>query len=395
MRPRVAVTAVGVGCAVGDDAAETWHNLLAGRDGVGPLEGFDTSKHRTHVAAQSRLMQGQRTHEQLAVVPFEEAWAASGRNGDPAEEAERTGLAVGILGGEALLFEEGMLAEPGQRKAGLSEESVPWLHPDRTAHTLARRYGLGGPVATLANACSAGNHAIATGCDWIRAGVADVVVAGGFGHVSFTSFTHFDNLRALSPDVCRPFDLYRRGLVMGDGAGWLVLEELEYARRRGAPILAEVLGYGLSCDAHHVAAPHPEGRGAIAAMREALRDARLDRDEIDYVSAHGTATRANDPVEAAALHEVFGERAARLPCSSIKSMIGHTMGAASAIEAFVCCRAIQEGAVPPTIHHEQPDPGCEIDCVPNEARDLDVSYALNNSYAFGGNNCSVVFGALQ
>jgi len=395
VRPRVAVTAVGVGCAVGDDAAETWQNLLAGRDGVGPLEGFDTSKHRTHMAAQSRLMRGQRTHEHLAVVPFEEAWAASGRDGDPAEEAERTGLAVGILGGEALLFEEGMLAAPGQRKAGLSEETVPWLHPDRTALALAHRYGLGGPVATLANACSAGNHAIAAGCDWIRSGVVDVAVAGGFGHVSFTSFTHFDNLRALSPDVCRPFDLYRRGLIMGDGAGWLVLEELDYARRRGAPILAEVLGYGLSCDAHHVAAPHPEGRGAIAAMREALRDARLDRDEIDYVSAHGTATRANDPVEAAALHEVFGERAGRLPCSSIKSMIGHTMGAASAIEAVVCCRAIQEGAVPPTIHHEQPDPGCEIDCVPNEARDVDVTCALNNSYAFGGNNCSVVFGAVQ
>ncbi|MDJ0850691.1 MAG: beta-ketoacyl-[acyl-carrier-protein] synthase family protein [Myxococcota bacterium] len=395
MRPRVAVTAVGVACAVGDDARESWQNLLAGRDGVGPLVGFDTSKHRTHVAAQSPLMKGQRTHEHLAVRPFEEAWAASGRNGHADAEAERIGLAVGILGGEALLFEEGMLAAPGERKAGLSEESVPWLHPDRTARTLAHRYGIAGPVATLANACSAGNHAIAAGCDWIRSGSADVVMAGGFGHVSFTSFTHFDNLRALSPDVCRPFDLYRRGLVMGDGAAWLVLEELEYARRRGATVLAEVLGYGISCDAHHVAAPHPQGRGAIAAMREALRDARLDADAVDYVSAHGTATRANDPVEAAALHEVLGERAARVPCSSIKSMIGHTMGAASAIEAFVCCRAIEEGEVPPTIHHDQPDPACNIDCVPNEAREIPVRVALNNSYAFGGNNCTVVFGALQ
>ena len=267
--------------------------------------------------------------------------------------------------------------------------------PGPHGHTLARRYGIAGPVATLANACSAGNHAIAAGCDWIRSGRADVVVAGGFGHVSFTSFTHFDNLRALSPDVCRPFDLYRRGLVMGDGAGWLVLEELESARERGAPILAEVLGYGLSCDAHHVAAPHPEGRGAISAMREALRDAGLEPQQIDYVSAHGTATRANDPVEAAALHEVFGERAAHLPCSSIKSMIGHTMGAASAIEAFVCCMAIQEGKVPPTIHHEQADPSCQIDCVPGEAREVEVEYAVNNSFAFGGNNCTVVFGAVH
>ena len=395
MRPRVAITAVGVACAIGDDAQATWRGLLGGQDGVAPLEGFDTSKHRTHMAAQSPLMRGQRTHEHLAVTPFAEAWAASGREGALAEEPERTGLAVGILGGEALLFEEGMLAAPGERKAGLSKESVPWLHPDRTAHTLARRYGIAGPVATLANACSAGNHALAAGCDWIRSGSADVVVAGGFGHVSFTSFTHFDNLRALSSDVCRPFDLYRRGLVMGDGAGWLVLEELDYAKRRGAPILAEVLGYGISCDAHHVAAPHPEGRGAVAAMREALRDAALGPDAVDYVSAHGTATRANDPVEAAALHEVFGERAARIPCSSIKSMIGHTMGAASAIEAIACCRAIQEGVVPPTIHHEVPDPACNIDCVPNEARDVTVNVALNNSYAFGGNNCTVVFGALQ
>ncbi len=394
MRPRVAVTAMGVACAVGDDARETWEGLLAGRDGVGPLEGFETSKHRTGVAAQSPLMKGKLTHEYLAIKPFEEAWAASGRDGEGAEDSERTGLAVGILG-EVLPFEAGMLAAPGERRAGLSEETVPWLPPDRTTRTLAHRYAVGGPVATLANACSAGNHAIATGCDWIRSGTADVVVAGGFGYVSFTSFTHFDNLRALSPDVCRPFDLYRRGLVMGDGAAWLVLEDLEYARRRGAPVLAEVLGYGLSCDAHHVAAPHPEGRGAVAAMCEALRDAELSPDEIDYVSAHGTATRVNDPVEAKALHTVFGERAAELPCSSIKSMIGHTMGAASAIEAFVCCKAIQQRAVPPTIHHEEPDPGCAIDCVPNEARDLDVRYAMNNSFAFGGNNCTVVFGALQ
>ncbi len=395
MRPRVAVTALGAACAIGDDAPETWANLLAGRDGVSELEGFDTSKHRTHRAAQSRLMAGQHTHEHLAVVPFEEAWAASGRKGSRAEAPERTGLAVGILGGEALLFEEGMLAHPGERRAGLSADSVPWLHPDRTAHTLARRYGIAGPVATLANACSAGNHAIAAGCDWIRAGRADVVVAGGFGHVSFTSFTHFDNLRALSSDVCRPFDLYRRGLVMGDGAAWLVLEEFESARRRGAPVLAEVLGYGLSCDAHHVAAPHPEGRGAIAVIREALRDAGLSPDQIDYVSAHGTATRANDPVEASALREVFGERAERLPCSSIKSMIGHTMGAASAIEAVVCCMAIQENRVPPTIHYETPDPSCPVDCVPNEARDLAVTHALNNSFAFGGNNCAVVFGSVH
>jgi 3-oxoacyl-[acyl-carrier-protein] synthase II len=384
-----------VACAVGDDAGQTWESLLAGRDGVGSLEGFDSSKHRTHVAAQSPLMRGQRTHEFFAVRPFEEAWAASGRDGDRAELAERTGLAVGILGGEAILFEAGMLAAPGERRAGLSKESVPWLPPDRTARTLAHRYGIGGPVATLANACSAGNHAVAMGCEWIRSGAADVVVAGGFGHVSFTSFTHFDNLRALSPDVCRPFDLRRRGLVMGDGAGWLVLEELGSARRRAAPILAEVLGYGISCDAHNVTAPHPEGRGAIAAMREALRDAELSPEQIDYVSAHGTATRANDPVEALSLHAVFGDRAASLPCSSIKSMIGHTMGGASAIESFVCCMAIQTGAVPPTIHHEEPDPSCQIDCVPNEARDLEVRYAMNNSFAFGGNNCTVVFGSVQ
>jgi len=395
MRPRVAVTALGVACAVGNDARETWESLLAGRDGVVPVEGFDASRHRTHVAAHSPLMKGQDSHEQLVVTPFQEAWAASGRGVARAAVAERTGLALGILGGEALAFEKGMLAEPGRRRAGLTRETVTWLPPDRTSNTFARRYGIGGPVATLANACSAGNHAIATGCEWIRSDAADVVVAGGFGHVGFTSFTHFDNLRALSPDVCRPFDRNRRGLVMGDGAAWLVLEELEHARRRAAPILAEVLGYGLSCDAHHVAAPHPEGRGAVAAMREALRDAGLDADEIDYVSAHGTATRANDPVEAAALHRVFGERAARLPCSSIKSMIGHTMGAASAIEAFVCCMAIQHDVVPPTIHHEEPDPGCEIDCVPNEARELEVRHALNNSFAFGGNNCSVVFGAAQ
>jgi 3-oxoacyl-[acyl-carrier-protein] synthase II len=217
------------------------------------------------------------------------------------------------------------------------------------------------------------------------------MLAGGADAFSRITYTGFARLGAIAPEVCRPFDLRRRGMVPGEGAAVLVLEPLERALARGAHIYAEVAGYGLSCDAHHMTAAHPEGEGAARAMAAALEASGLSPSEVSYVSAHGTGTPTNDKLETRALYRLFGDGARRIPTSSIKSMIGHTMGAASAIESLVCSLAVAEDRVPPTINYGEPDPECDVDCIPNEARELTVEVAMNNAYAFGGNNASVIF----
>jgi 3-oxoacyl-[acyl-carrier-protein] synthase II len=217
------------------------------------------------------------------------------------------------------------------------------------------------------------------------------MVVGGSDLITQTEYTHFHNLKALAPDVCRPFDRGRRGLVLGEGAGFLVLESERHARRRNAAVLAKILGTGASSDAYHMTAPEPSGAGARRAIDLALQDAGVSADAVDYVSAHGTGTPHNDRVEGRVLRELFGERAPA--ASSIKSMIGHCMGAASAIEAVVCVLAMRDGVVPPTIHFTEPDPDCPIDCVPNQARELRPRVAMNDAFGFGGNNCIVLVGA--
>jgi 3-oxoacyl-[acyl-carrier-protein] synthase II len=227
----------------------------------------------------------------------------------------------------------------------------------------------------------------------LRSGRADLAVAGGADAFSRSAFTGFSRLHAMSPDMCRPFDRNRRGLLLGEGAGVLVLETLGSARTRGARVYAEVLGYGLSCDAYHITGPHPEGEGASAAMAAALAGAGVSAEEVSYINAHGTGTAHNDRIETLAIKNVFGKRAHDLPVSSIKALTGHVMGGASAIEAVACVKAIQTDMVPPTCNYETPDPDCDLDYVPNEARSLEVQVAVNNSYAFGGNNASLVLGA--
>jgi 3-oxoacyl-[acyl-carrier-protein] synthase II len=241
----------------------------------------------------------------------------------------------------------------------------------------------------IPTACAAGNYAIGYGFDLIRTGRVDLVLAGGADAFSRITYTGFARLGAIAPVRCQPFDKNRRGMVPGEGAALLVLESLDAARARGATIYAEVLGYGLSCDAHHMTAAHPEGEGAVRAMTMALKDSKVNLEAVDYISAHGTGTPTNDRMEAIALRTLFRDRAPTLPMSSIKSMLGHTMGAASAIEAAACALALQTGVVPPTINHETPDPECAVDCVPNQARELHPRVLLNNAYAFGGNNASL------
>lgn len=241
----------------------------------------------------------------------------------------------------------------------------------------------------IPTACAAGNYAIGYGFDLIRTGRADLMLAGGADAFSRIPYMGFARLGAIAPERCQPFDKNRKGMIPGEGAAMLVLEPLTAALDRGGRIYAEVLGYGLSCDSHHMTAAHPQGDGAIRAMAAAMRNSGVTAADVDYISAHGTGTPTNDRVESIAVNALFGGRVPRVPTSSVKSMIGHTMGAASAIEAAVCALALDTGWIPPTINYCEPDPECDIDCVPNEARRTHPRIVLNNAYAFGGNNASL------
>jgi 3-oxoacyl-[acyl-carrier-protein] synthase II len=241
----------------------------------------------------------------------------------------------------------------------------------------------------IPTACAAGNYALAHASDTIRHGEAEVMLAGGSDPFSRITYTGFARLGAIAPDRCQPFDRHRKGMVPGEGAAILVLERRDDALARGAAIYAELVGYGLTCDANHMTAP--QGDGAARAMLMAMADARVRPDQIGYISAHGTGTAVNDRIETLAVKQAFGDAAYRVPMSSIKAMLGHTMGAASAIEAAACALTVRDDFIPPTINHETPDPECDLDYVPNVARQLPVEFSMNNAYAFGGNNASVIF----
>jgi 3-oxoacyl-[acyl-carrier-protein] synthase II len=261
------------------------------------------------------------------------------------------------------------------------------------ALNIARELALEARCLVFPNACAAGNYAIGCGFDQIQLGEADIVLAGGCDAFSMVALTGFGRMLALTPDRCRPFDKNRQGIIVGEGAAILLLESLSHARRRGARVLAEVLGYGLSCDASHMTIPHLPG--VVAVMRKALRQSQVETGDVSIVSAHGTGTRINDKTECEAVRQLFGSHEDTMPVFSIKSMLGHTMGAASAFEAVACVLAIAEGKIPPTINFETPDEECPVDCVPNRHRESRVRVALNNSFAFGGNNAATVFGAFS
>jgi 3-oxoacyl-[acyl-carrier-protein] synthase II len=249
---------------------------------------------------------------------------------------------------------------------------------------VTKELGLNGPSFVIPTACAAGNYAIGYAQDLIKKGVVDIMLAGGTDAFSRIAFIGFNRLLAIAPKICQPFDKNRKGMMVGEGAGMLVLETLEDALKRKADIYAEVLGYGLSCDAHHMTAPY--GPGIAKAIEKTLKESGLSSSDIDYINAHGTGTPANDKEECLAIKEVFGQHYKKILVSSIKSMLGHTMGAASAIEAIACCLTVKNDIIPPTVNYQTPDPECDIDCVPNTSRKIRVNIALNNASAFGGNN---------
>ncbi len=404
MPDRIVVTGIGAVTSVGTGRRAMWDGLLAGRCGTGPVESFDTARYSVHQGGEVRGFDpaphlvnlspddiGRAS--QLAAAAARLALADAGLEGEAAAALDpgRCGVAMGTTSGEPReverfddLYTAGDLGSVGE-----------WFIGRYPCHNIAANVAaeveFTAAAAMIPTACAAGNYAIAHAADLLAAGRADLMLAGGSDSFSRITYTGFARLGAISPDVCRPFDRNRKGMIPGEGAAVLVLEPYERARARGAAIYAEVAGYGLSCDAHHMTAAHPEGDGAARAMEQALAASGLAADEVRYVSAHGTGTPTNDRLEAAAFRRVFGERASRVPTSSIKSMLGHTMGAASAIEAAACALACSTDRVPPTIHFEEADPECDLDVVPNEAREMVVEVAMNNAYAFGGNNASVIF----
>ena len=390
--PQVVVTGLGLVTPVGIGREVVWERLLEGRSGVRPVESFDTTAYSVHRGAEVLDFRATGSTmgraSQMALAATRAALEEAGI--DPERlDPQRAGVVMGTTSGEPLEIErfddhyvDGTLVDVGA-------EFIARYPCHVIARNVAAELGWEGLALVLPTACAAGNYAIAHATDVLRRGRAEVVVAGGADAFSRITYGGFARLGAIAPEICQPFDRNRKGMIPGEGAAALVLESLEAARARGATIYAEVAGCGLSCDAHHMTAAHPDG--PARAMTQALRESGLGPQDVSYVSAHGTGTPANDRVETAAVKLVFGARAATLPVSSVKSMLGHTMGAASAIEAAICALAVRYGRVPPTIGYEEPDPECDLDCVPNVARELRVDVAMNNAYAFGGNNASVVF----
>lgn len=398
---RIAVTGIGAVTPLGSGCRAVWEGFLAGRSGISPVESFDTSGYNVHVGAEVKGFDPTPYFEtldpsevgrasQMAVAAARQALDDAGIKAQQLD-GFRSGVAMGTTSGEPVEVER----YNDRRAANLLGDYGGHLITRYPSHVIAAHIGcelgFSGPNTMIPAACAAGNYAMGHAFEVLRSGRADLMLAGGADAFSRITYTGFARLGAIAPEVCRPFDRNRQGMIPGEGAAVLVLESEARAVERGARIYAVITGYGLSCDAHHMTAAHPEGAGAVRAMEEALRSSGRTADDVSYVSAHGTGTPTNDRLESRAVARVFGERASTVPVSSVKSMIGHTMGAASAIEGLVCAMAVADDRVPPTINFEEADPECPVDCVANEARQLDVQVAMSNAYAFGGNNASVIF----
>jgi 3-oxoacyl-[acyl-carrier-protein] synthase II len=402
---RVVITGIGVISPVGTGKEIFWSALLEGKSGIGPVTAFDSSNFAAHIGAEVRdfnpgcHVKKQRPDDmgrasQMAIGATRLAIADSGLELDSIPR-RRIGVSMGTTSGEPLFIEQYNDARKEGGDGAITAECMG-RYPCHVIPThVAIEFDLRGPSLIIPTACAAGNYAIGYGFDLIRTGRADLMLAGGADAFSRIPYMGFARLGAIAPERCQPFDKNRKGMVPGEGSGVLVLEPLDRALARGAKIYAEVLGYGVSCDSHHMTAAHPQADGAIRAMSAALKESGMGIGDIDYISAHGTGTPTNDRVESLAVRTLFAEHATGVPMSSIKSMLGHTMGAASAIEAAACALALDTGWIPPTINHEEPDPDCGLDIVPNEARLTNPCVILNNAYAFGGNNASLCLGRYE
>jgi len=405
---RVVVTGMGAITPIGNDVETFWQNVVAGCSGMGPITLFDASAMKTRIAAEVKGFDPEAwfgrkearrmdRYAQFALAATQQALQDARL--DPAQvDRERVGVILGTgIGGIGAMVQgvETLITRGPDR---ISPLTVPMMLADTAPGLIAIAYGFRGLNMAVVTACASGANAIGEAMRLIRQGDADVVIAGGAeAAILPVAVAAFNAMGAIStrneePErASRPFDRTRDGFVMGEGAGILILERLEHAQARGARVYAEVVGYGTSADAYHITAPPENGEGAALAMRRALADAGLSPRDIDYINAHGTSTPLNDRSETQAIKAVFGEAAYNVPISSTKSMIGHLLGAAGAVEAIVCIRAITDGVIPPTINYEHPDPECDLDYVPNGARRKPVRAAMSNSFGFGGHNACLIF----
>lgn len=406
---RVVVTGLGVVSCNGIGVPEFWNSLVEGRSGIGTIESFDSTGLTTRIAGEvkgfsfdAKLGKRMARFTQFAISASREgmemAGLLSGSGGASQVNPERIGAAIGsgIGGFEFLTAQHAKFLDKGPGR--FHPLTVPIVISNMASANVSIQYKLQGPNICISTACATGNHNIGAALDMIRLGRADAMIAGGT-ESTMTPFAldGYNQLRALSTrnddpaGASRPFSATRDGFVLAEGAGILVLEGLKHARRRGAEILAEVTGYGLTSDGYHLTAPEPEARGAAQAMQAALDDAGLAREEVGYINAHGTSTPLNDALETQAIKSVFGGHAAKLPVSSIKSMVGHSLGASAGLEAVASVLAIRNKILPPTINLHDPDPELDLDFIPNQAREQAVDVVLSNSFAFGGHNAAVVF----
>jgi len=412
MSRRVVVTGMGCISPVGNTVKETWDALLAGKSGAGMITVFDASKHKTRIAAEVkgfdavaafgvREARKMDRFTQFATVATLEALEQSGLKIDDTNR-DRIGIVIGTgIGGIGTIMEQAEV----MRERGVDRVSpflIPMMIADSAAGMLAIRVGARGPNMAIATACASGNNAIGDAMETIRRGSADAMIAGGSeGALVPLAMAGMNVMGALSTrnddplKASRPFDKNRDGFLMGEGAGILVIEELEFAKARGANILCELTGYGTTDDAHHISAPAENGAGAAMSMKLALENANLTVNDIGYINAHGTSTPLNDKSETAAIKTVFGEQAYKIPVSSTKSMTGHLLGASGAVEAVFSAMAIRDGIIPPTINYETPDPVCDLDYVPNQPRKVSPKHVMSNSFGFGGHNATLVISRFE
>jgi 3-oxoacyl-[acyl-carrier-protein] synthase II len=405
---RVVVTGLGLITSLGNDLATSWEALCQGKSGVAEITGYDTSKHRVHFGAEiknfdpalymdRKEVRRNDPYEQLAIATAKQALAQSGLQ-ITGENADDIGVYIGSgIGGLVTMHDQfKVLHEKGPDR--ISPFFINMMIIDGAPGIVSILTGAKGPNWAAVSACATSGNTVGEAWETIRRGDARAMIAGGSETgITPISMAAFDNMHTLSrrnddpQGASRPFDATRDGFVMGEGAGMLILEDLDFARARGATILAELVGYASTGDAHHITEPAPGGAGLIRALRRALQKAGLRPDQVDYLNAHGTSTPFNDRMETQAIKTCFGDHAYRLAISSTKSMTGHTLGAAGAVEAVICIMAIQTGILPPTINLHHPDPECDLDYVPNEARHATVNVAMSNSMGFGGHNTCLIF----
>lgn len=399
---RVAITGLGVICALGKNTEEFWRNLADGHPGIRPVAGVDTSNLRFHNGAEvpayvpGQFFDGSRQElldrfAQFAVIAAREALAKAAISITP-ELAPRTAVIVGSSVGGQSSQDVGFQDLYQKGRPRVHPLTIPRAMMNAGASHICMEFGITGPAMTVSTACSSANHAIGQAFCMVRSGQADLAITGGSeAPFSFGLLKAWEAMRVVSADTCRPFSKDRSGLVLGEGGAMLVLEPLDRARERGSTIYGEVIGFGMSADAHHIT--QPAVSGPAQAMRSAIADAAIDAASVGYINAHGTGTLSNDPTEARAIREVFGKHADRLPVSSTKSMHGHALGAAGGIEAVATVLAIREGVIPPTMNVTERDPECDIDLIANQAKPATIDYAISNSFAFGGLNAVIAFAA--